>query len=97
MATSGDLDLATSGDLDLATSGYFFMATDNKCHDCATPPGALHHPGCDGERCRCGQMLSCSSGCAVDECEREDGHHYVDGSCRWCGQPFGRLRVASGR
>lgn len=67
-----------------------------KCHDCAAPPGALHHPGCDGERCRCGQMLSCGSGCAVDECEREDGHDYVGGSCRWCGQPFGQLRLVSG-
>ena len=31
------------------------------CHDCATPTGALHHPGCDMEDCpRClGQAISC--------------------------------------
>lgn len=59
-------------------------------------PRDCHHPGCDGERSRCGQMLSCGSGCAVDECEREDGHDYIGGSCRWCGQPFGELRLVSG-
>ncbi|MGF7235039.1 MAG: hypothetical protein ACQSGP_08780 [Frankia sp.] len=21
------------------------------CHDCGTPPGGLHHPGCDMEAC----------------------------------------------
>jgi hypothetical protein len=21
------------------------------CHDCGTPPGGLHHPGCDMEEC----------------------------------------------
>ena len=67
------------------------------CHDCGTPPRALHHPGCDGERCRCGQMLSCGSGCAVDECEREDGHDYIDAQCRWCNEPFGQLRVVDDR
>jgi hypothetical protein len=36
------------------------------CRDCATPQGALHHPGCDAERCpRClGQAISC--GCRWD-------------------------------
>lgn len=68
----------------------------SKCHDCGAPPRTLHHPGCDGERCRCGQMLSCGSGCAVDECEREDGHDYIDGSCRWCNEPSGQLRVVGG-
>src|SRR5215211_6963077 len=31
------------------------------CHDCGTPPGGLHHPGCDVERCPfCGwQVISC--------------------------------------
>jgi len=42
-------------------------------------------------------MLSCGSGCAVDECEREDGHDYVDASCRWCNEPFEQLRVVDGR
>jgi len=32
------------------------------CHDCLVPPGALHHPGCDMERCgKChGQLITCS-------------------------------------
>jgi hypothetical protein len=31
------------------------------CHDCAVPPGTLHHPGCDAEECpRCrGQAIGC--------------------------------------
>lgn len=24
---------------------------DGSCHDCSTPPGGLHHPGCDAEEC----------------------------------------------
>ena len=34
------------------------------CHDCNTPPGGFHHPGCDVERCfRCKrQAISCSCG-----------------------------------
>jgi hypothetical protein len=34
------------------------------CHDCNTPPGALHHPGCDNERCPAchGQSISCGCG-----------------------------------
>jgi hypothetical protein len=33
----------------------------DKCHDCACPAGALHHPGCDSERCAIcgGQAISC--------------------------------------
>lgn len=40
---------------------------DEPCHDCACPPGTLHHPGCDAERCPdCGgQAISCG-------CEQED-------------------------
>jgi hypothetical protein len=36
-------------------------AGPGSCHDCRTPQGGLHHPGCDTERCpRClGQALSC--------------------------------------
>ena len=32
-----------------------------RCHDCNVPVGALHHPGCDVERCpRCAwQAISC--------------------------------------
>ena len=43
------------------------------CHDCLTPGGGIHHPGCDFERCpRCGgQLISC--GC-LDSTEEEDNH-----------------------
>ena len=36
------------------------------CGDCGTPPGGLHHPGCDLETCpRCReQLISC--GCWED-------------------------------
>lgn len=32
------------------------------CHDCNTPPGGFHHPGCDMESCpNCyGQLISCN-------------------------------------
>jgi hypothetical protein len=34
---------------------------DAQCHDCLTPVGGLHHPGCDVERCpKCGgQAIGC--------------------------------------
>lgn len=34
------------------------------CHDCNTPRGGWHHPGCDWERCPdCGgQLISCACG-----------------------------------
>jgi hypothetical protein len=40
---------------------------DHHCHDCKTPLGGFHHPGCDMERCpKCGgQLISC--GCLEDE------------------------------
>lgn len=35
---------------------------ERPCHDCLTPPGGYHQPGCDAERCpRCGgQLIACS-------------------------------------
>jgi hypothetical protein len=32
------------------------------CHDCGTPSGGLHHPGCDMERCPLcgGQAIACN-------------------------------------
>jgi hypothetical protein len=44
------------------------------CRDCATPQGALHHPGCDTERCpRClGQAISCGCKWEGDTADPED-------------------------
>jgi hypothetical protein len=40
------------------------------CHDCLTPKGGFHHPGCDMERCpKCGGQLI---GCGCLEPEDED-------------------------
>lgn len=41
--------------------------TRGNCHDCGTPNGGFHHPGCDMERCpRCReQLISC--GCLDPE------------------------------
>lgn len=41
----------------------------DRCHDCAAPPGALHHPGCDDERCPVckGQAISCGCGEPADD------------------------------
>jgi len=62
------------------------------CHDCRTPPGALHHPGCDTERCPAckGQAISC--GCGADEdlvtplsCSVCAPVHEKGGQCgHWC-------------
>lgn len=40
---------------------------DEPCHDCKTPSGGYHHPGCDSEKCpKCGgQLISC--GCLDEE------------------------------
>ena len=40
------------------------LENNHKCHDCNTPPGGLHHPGCDMERCvYCGgQAITCGCG-----------------------------------
>lgn len=42
------------------------------CHDCSAPPGTLHHPGCDTERCPgCGgQAIGC--GCSDPEEDEEE-------------------------
>ena len=44
---------------------------DAPCHDCGTPPGGFHHPGCDWEECPAchGQIISC--GC-LDEPEEDE-------------------------
>lgn len=41
------------------------LGEDSNCHDCNTPPGGLHHPGCDMERCPIckGQLITCSCPC----------------------------------
>lgn len=41
------------------------------CHDCGTPPGYLHHPGCHNEVCpKClGQAIGC--GCPEQDEEEE--------------------------
>jgi hypothetical protein len=38
----------------------------DECHDCSTPLGGVHHPGCCVERCPAchGQAISC--GCVTD-------------------------------
>lgn len=42
---------------------------DQPCHDCRVPPGTLHHPGCDDERCpKCGGQ---AIGCGCDDEEDE--------------------------
>jgi hypothetical protein len=40
------------------------------CHDCGTPHGGLHHPGCDVEECLVchGQRLMCLM---IDSCGNE--------------------------
>jgi len=43
-----------------------------KCHDCCTPAGGFHHPGCDMERCpKCGgQLITC--GCLLERLSEEE-------------------------
>ena len=42
------------------------------CRDCGTPPGGIHHHGCDVEECPAcrGQQISC--GCIQEEEEEEE-------------------------
>ena len=46
----------------------------NRCHDCRAVPGAVHHHGCDMERCpACGeQSISCGCVWAGEEHLDED-------------------------
>jgi hypothetical protein len=46
---------------------YRVSRTRKGCGDCGAPPGGLHHPGCDMQRCpRCRwQLISCE--CRFDE------------------------------
>jgi len=50
-----------------------YGGSEQICHDCKTPRGGFHHPGCDMERCpKCGgQLIGC--GCLSDgnDCEDE--------------------------
>lgn len=45
---------------------------EDDCHDCFAPPGTLHHPGCDMERCpMCGgQAIACE---CCDQEEADNG------------------------
>jgi len=48
--------------------GYRFRYVTDRCGDCGTPKGGVHHHGCDLEQCPAclSQALSC--GC-MDHCE----------------------------
>lgn len=50
------------------------------CHDCRTPQGGLHHPGCDAERCpRClHQAISCGCRWIGDKEEDPDDPDELD-------------------
>lgn len=52
---------------------------DRECHDCGTPPGGIHHPGCDAERCKeCDRQMigdhaeDCSVGAAIEDYYEDD-------------------------
>lgn len=47
--------------------GWGPLAEGERCFDCGTPLGGVHHPGCDIEQCPAcrGQALSC--GCSFEE------------------------------
>lgn len=56
------------------------------CHDCATPPGGLHHPGCDAEICpfcEC-QVISC--GCL------EEDEDLLEKACETLDQPTSKTK-----
>jgi hypothetical protein len=37
-----------------------YEGMSHRCHDCNTPAGELHHPGCDMDRCpTCGGQAIC--------------------------------------
>lgn len=42
---------------------------EDPCHDCKCPPGTLHHPGCDMERCPKCERQALSCGCCDGDTE----------------------------
>lgn len=50
----------------------FYGDWDDTCHDCGTPAGRLHHPGCDAEQCPLCQGQAISCGCPHGEEDLND-------------------------
>ena len=46
---------------------------ESPCHDCNTPLGGYHHPGCDNERCPIcgGQLISCDCEFDLEEDDKK--------------------------